>query len=159
MFQHERGMKTIKMILLLVLVVSIKNVMSNSDADRIYKLEQRVELLEGTLASLEPLFVARYGLIRQCEVPLVTNGEARCPDKIEPGEKCTLLCNPGYISTPGKDLTTCKEGGFWSAEMQCEIPLLLVSGGATDQGDVTSEMISFFPSLGCDLSMPTCQDQ
>ena len=147
-------MKILKMILLLVLFLSIENVMSNTDADRISKLEQRVELLEGTLASLEPLLVARYGLIRQCEVPLVTNGEAKCPDKIEPGERCTLLCNPGYIPTPGKDHTRCKKGGFWSAEMQCEIPLLLVSGGATDQGDVTSELISFFPSKGCDLSMP-----
>ena len=82
MFQHERNMKILKIILLLVLFLSIENVMSNTDADRISKLEQRVELLEGTLASLEPLFVARYGLIRQCEVPLVTNREARCPDKI-----------------------------------------------------------------------------
>ena len=105
-------MKILKMILFWVLFLSIENVMSNTDADRISKLEQRVVLLEGTLASLEPLFVARYGLIRQCEVPLVTNGEAKCPEKVEPGEKCTLLCNPGYISTPGKDHTTCKEGGF-----------------------------------------------
>jgi len=84
----------------------------------------------------------------------VTNGEAICPEKIEPGEHCSLLCNPGYIATPGKTHTTCNDGGFWSAEMQCEIPLLLVSGGATDQGDVTSELVSFFPSKGCDLSIP-----
>ena len=58
-------MKILKIILFWVLFLSIENVMSNTDADRISKLEQRVELLEGTLASLEPLFVARYGLIRQ----------------------------------------------------------------------------------------------
>ena len=73
----------------------------------------------------------------------MTNGEAKCPEKIEPGEQCTLLCNPGYIATPSKDHTICTEGEFW---------ILLVSGGATDQGDVTSELISFFPSKWCYLT-------
>ena len=40
--------------------------------------------------------------------------------------------------------------------MECEVPLLLVSGGSTSgsTGDITSELVSFFPSKGCDFTMP-----
>lgn len=117
-------------------------------------LEERVEMLENKLAGFEEMLVSRYGLVRNCEIPAVINGEAECAEKLKPGSTCSVLCNPGYIATPGKTTTSCKENGFWTIEMQCEIPLLLVSGGSENQGDVTSDLMSLVPSTGCDRSLP-----
>merc|ERR1719431_567077 len=83
-------------------------------------LEERVAELETSLAALEPLLVARYGLVRQCEVPQVQNGEAVCPTKLKPGALCRVRCYPGYIKTPGRTESRCKQGGLWSRQMQCE---------------------------------------
>merc|ERR1711892_1019605 len=84
----------------------------------------------GTLSNFEPLFVARYGLIRNCLTPIVPNGEANCDEKLRPGAKCSLVCNPGFIATPDKDVTRCKNDGY--------------SGG---------ELLSFYPSKGCDRNI------
>ena len=115
-----------------------------------------METLENSFGTFESLLVSRYGLKRNCEAPVIPNGEAKCPDEILPGKTCTLLCDPGYSAIPGKAQTRCKEDGFWSVQMQCEVSLLLVSGGSTSgsTGDITSELVSFFPSKGCDFTMP-----
>jgi len=147
-----------KLILYILFTVwNLHRVFSLSDHERIIYLEEKVESLETILFSLEPQLVRRYNLIRQCETPVVVHGEALCPSKLAPRSKCSLVCDPGYIETPGKGSTQCKEGGNWSVEMSCEIPLLLVAGGSVDQGkegDSTVEVISFYPSTGCNVKIP-----
>ena len=149
-------MKAKEKIFVLLLGLSLKSVLAITDSQKISALEKRVESLEATLDALEPLFVARYGLIRNCLVPTVPNGEAQCAEKLKPGARCSVVCNPGYIATPGKDDTSCKEDGFWTVDLQCEIPLVIVSGGTVDQtngGDSGVELISFYPSKGCDRNI------
>jgi len=121
-----------------------------TDSDRIAALETRME-------ALELLCIARSGMERHCLVPDVLNGEAHCPEKLPPGSKCSVVCNPGYIATPTKDTTSCKKDGFWTIDMECEIPLVIVSGGITDQGkggDSSVEVLSLYPSKGCDRQIP-----
>merc|ERR1712013_176911 len=128
-----------------------------TNSQRIYALEKQVEELEASVDSLESLFVARYGLIRQCERPVVLNGKAKCPTKLKPGSSCTVVCDPGYIATPGKGSSSCITGGVWSAELNCEIPLLLISGGTVDtsnNGYSGVEAISVYTSTGCDVTLP-----
>ena len=58
----------------------------------------------------------------------------------------------GFIGTPGKDVTLCKEDGGWTMDLQCEIPLVLLSGGTVDAnngGDSGVELLSLYPSKGC----------
>ena len=128
-----------------------------TNSQRISALEKQVEELEASVDSLESLFVARYGLIRQCERPVVLNGKAKCPTKLKPGSSCTVVCDPGYIATPGKGSSSCITGGVWSAELNCEIPLLLISGGTVDtsnNGYSGVEAISVYTSTGCDVTLP-----
>jgi len=149
-------MKTRGRVFFLLLGLSVQTKFAVSESDRVSALEKRVEYLEATLSGLEPLFVARYGLIRNCLTPIVPNGEANCDEKLKPGAKCSLVCNPGFIATPDKDVTRCKKDGFWTVDMQCEIPLVLVSGGTVDQsndGDSSVELLSFYPSKGCDRNI------
>ena len=55
-----------------------------------------------------------------------------------------MICNPGWIPTPGRyhevfdltydiivdhQFTQCVEGGTWSVDLQCELPLLVIAGG------------------------------
>jgi len=136
--------------------VGIKSALTLNDADRIAALEKRME-------ALELLCTARCGLERHCLVPSVQNGQARCPEKMPPGSKCSVVCDPGYIATPGMDTTSwmdttsCKKDGFWTRDMQCEIPLVVVSGGYVDQGtsgDSSVEVLSLYPSTGCDINIP-----
>eukprot|EP00092_Neocalanus_flemingeri_P098524 GFUD01125649.1.p1 GENE.GFUD01125649.1~~GFUD01125649.1.p1 ORF type:complete len:469 (+),score=91.01 GFUD01125649.1:119-1525(+) len=132
------------------------HVYAEPESDRISALEKHVDYLEATLNDLEPLFVSRYGLIRNCMTPTVLNGKAQCDEKLKPGAKCSAVCNPGYIGTPGKVVTSCKEDGFWTDDLQCEIPLLLVSGGTVDQtnnGNSGVELLSFYPSNGCEMKI------
>jgi len=128
----------------------IKSALKLIDSDRIAALERRME-------SLELLCTARCGLERHCLVPSVQHGQARCPEKMPPGSQCSVECDPGYIATPGKDTTNCKKDGFWTRDMQCEIPLVVVSGGSVDQastGDSSVEVLSLYPSTGCDINIP-----
>jgi len=121
-----------------------------NDLDRMAALEKRMD-------ALELLCTARCGLERHCLVPSVQNGKAECPEKMPPGSKCSVKCNTGFIATPGKDTTTCKKDGFWTQDLQCEIPLVLVSGGTIDQtnkGDSSVEALSFYPSTGCEVTIP-----
>eukprot|EP00092_Neocalanus_flemingeri_P008993 GFUD01009677.1.p1 GENE.GFUD01009677.1~~GFUD01009677.1.p1 ORF type:complete len:515 (+),score=81.44 GFUD01009677.1:118-1662(+) len=177
---HARTMKFKIRIFVFLLWISVQGVVGVTDSDRISALEKRVESLEAlekhvesleaTLNAIEPLFVARYGLIRNCLTPIVPHGEAQCEEKkkdwmtkdaqsITPGSKCSVVCNPGYIATPSKDVTHCKEDGFWTVDLQCEIPLVLLSGGVVDQsnnGDSGVELLSFYPTTtsgGCDRNI------
>merc|ERR1719186_264048 len=159
-------MNTRQKILFLLLELSVPAVFAVTESERISALEKRVEslealekhveTLEATLNSLEPQLVARYGLKRNCVTPSVINGEALCIHKIKPGVRCSAVCNPGYIGTPGKTDSHCKDDGFWTVDLQCEIPLVLVSGGNVDQsnnGDSGVELLSFYPSKGCDRNI------
>ena len=85
-----------------------------SQSERISSLESEVEDLKSALSAFEPELVARYGLVRQCEKPNIPNRVASCSKKLKPGAQCSLMCNPGYIKTPGKTSTRCQEGGVWS---------------------------------------------
>ena len=80
-----------------------------------------------------------------------------CPEKLPPGSKCSVVCNPGYIATPGKHTTMCKNDGFWTLDMECEFPLVIVPGGMIDQskdGDSSVEVLSLYTSKGCDRQIP-----
>jgi len=141
-------------LLALFLVVTLQAVLAISDSERISQLETRVASLEATLAGLEPMFVARYGLKPNCIHPTVKYGTVECAEeKLRPGVKCTVTCKLGYLATPGKTEATCQDDGYWSVPLQCEVPLVLVSGGYIDQsntGDSGVELLSLYPSRGCD---------
>jgi len=118
-------------------------------------------IIDKKLNSFEDLLVARYNLIRRCEKPVVSNGHSECKQgknakkkgDLPPGSFCWVVCDIGYISTPGNHTTRCLEGGFWSNQLNCEIPLVLVSGGTVDSADTTTaslELVSPLPSQGCD---------
>jgi len=148
-------------IFLLLLVLSIGNVKTVSDVQRITALEERVASLEATLNNLEPFLESRYELKRKpktCRRPLVPNGFAdACDEDVKPGDQCGVMCNAGYIQTPGKAVTTCQKDGSWEGELVCEIPLVVVSGGNTDNGqggDSGVEILSLYPSKGCNTSIP-----
>jgi len=141
------------LLMLHILVFYIHIVVGITDGEKISDLEKRVADLEKTLSGLEPLFVERYGLIRRCTSPVVQHGDVECPDKLDPGVRCSVVCHPGYIVTPGQGTTQCQEDGFWSNEMQCEIPLVMVAGGADGEGSSGVELISLYPSTGCDKNI------
>lgn len=73
-----------------------------SESERIFFLESEVENLKSALSAFEPKLVARYGLVRQCETPIVPNGVASCSKTLKPGAQCSLMCNDGFIETPCK---------------------------------------------------------
>jgi len=131
----------------------LRKCFGSPESDRIAELERKVKDLETALNDLEPLFVARYGLTRHCLPPIVAHGEAKCDSKLSPGSECTLICDAGYIETPGKSAATCREGGVWSSELQCEVPLVLISGGSEESDESDMELLSFYPSTGCDISL------
>ena len=95
-----------------------------TDSQRIFALEKQVDELKTSFKALEPLLVARYGLIRQCEKPIVPNGLAKCPTKLEPGSCCSVICNPGYIPTPGKSSSSCSTGGVWCGVLSWSVRFL-----------------------------------
>merc|ERR1719244_2359493 len=98
-------------------------------------LEKREEALEEALLTLEPKLEIRYGLTRHCEPPVVKNGKSHCPAVLKPGERCSITCTSGYINTPGKEQSWCQKGGTWSNSLECEIPLLIISGGSIGNND------------------------
>ena len=96
-------------------------------------------------------------MIRHCEPPEVVHGEAICTAVFKPKARFSLRCNPGYVPTPGKESTYCQVGGTWNKVIQCELPLLIISGGTVgqdNQGDSSVEAISLYPSTGCDINLP-----
>ena len=101
--------------------------------NEIEALKDRVEKLETTLSNLDQYLMTNYGLIKHCTLPHVANGEESCDKKLSPESECKVVCNSGYIATPGNDKAVCQEGGVWSNELQCEIPLLVISGGTMNQ--------------------------
>jgi len=120
-------------------------------------LEDRIKALETRMEYLETLCVARSGMKRHCLPPTVLNGNANCPEELPPDTTCTVTCNTGYIATPGKDTTTCKKDGFWDRDLECEIPLVVVSGGIvgnSNTGDDSVEVVSMYPSQGCNITIP-----
>jgi len=162
-------------VLLIFLGVSLPPVTPATDAEKLLALEKRMDVLEPVgmntrlvtpdtdriaalerrMESLELLCIARSGMERHCLMPDVLNGVAICPKKMPPGTRCSVKCNAGYLPTPSKDTATCKDDGFWSIEMECEIPLVIISGGLVDQGsgDSSMEVISLYPSQGCDKKL------
>ena len=60
--------------------------------------------------------------------------------------------------TPGRGEARCKEGGHWSLDLSCELPLLVVAGGVKEdntEGNINSvEVISPLESEGCNVSIP-----
>merc|ERR1711970_482305 len=153
-----------KILPFLALIFFIGHVKAVSDSQRIAILEGRVASLEATLNNLETFLEARYELKRRprtCQRPLVPNGGASCGGgDLKRGAQCTVWCNSGYIATPGKVITSCKKDGSWDGELQCEIPLVVVSGGNTNtrnrgQGAESGvEVLSLYPSKGCNASVP-----
>jgi len=122
-------------------------------------LEKRVSRLEKIIEDMEETWVARYGLIRRCTTPIVEHGIAQCTEetKMKPGTTCSLVCNSGYIATPGRSSTKCLENGWWSLELQCEEPLVVIAGGqiSDDVHDSSIEVIDFTASKSkCRLNIP-----
>jgi len=117
-------------------------------------LEKRVEALEEALLTLEPKLETRYGLTRHCEPPVVKYGKAHCSDVLKPGARCSMTCTTGYIHTPGKEQTYCQKGGIWGNSLECEIPLLIVSGGSIGNNDSSVETVPLHPGSGCDIKIP-----
>jgi len=162
-------------VIVCLLGLSLPLVSSTTDSERLFMLEKRMDVLgpvgmgggsgtsesdriaalERRMDALELLCVARAGMERHCLLPDVLNGEASCPKKMPPGSRCSVKCNPGYLPTPGKETTECKDDGFWTREMECEIPLVIISGGLVDQGtgDSSVEVVSLYPSQGCDKKL------
>ena len=52
---------------------------------------------------------------------------------LRPGVECKVVCNPGWIPSPGQSFTRCEIGGQWSSKLQCEEPLLIIAGGFGEQ--------------------------
>jgi len=158
---------TMKQWCLAVLFIYIKRSEALSLETRLSQLENRVGNLESAFDDFEPKFAARYNLNRTCTTPDVINGEAickyktckfgSCSKKLNIGDECTVVCNPGFIASPTKDVTHCKDDGGWTVELKCEIPLLLISGGNVgngNSGDSTVEALSLYPSHGCNIKIP-----
>lgn len=124
------------------------------------------QIIDSKLENFEDLMVSRYGLVRRCLPPHVKNGIPLCKKDrnsrvyetdLAPGSICKVICNVGYISTPGREWTRCLDGGVWEVKMNCEIPLVIVSGGFVDSertADSSVEVISLYNSSGCDISIP-----
>ena len=112
-----------------------RGVFALTDSERISVLEQQVADMQAYLDNLEPLLVQRYVLIWQCEIPKGKHGVVTCAKKLKPGVTCQIVCDPGYIETPGKSEARCRTGGIWSIELQ---------------GDSSIEVLSLYPSQGCD---------
>jgi len=120
-------------------------------------LEGEIELLESRMEQLETLCVAGAGMKRHCLSPKVLNGWAKCPSELKPGRRCFVECNTGYIATLGKDLATCQRDGFWDNDLECDIPVVVLSGGIvndSNSGDDSVEVISLYPSQGCNVIIP-----
>ena len=86
-----------------------------------------------------------------------------CPEKLPPGETCSLKCNTGYVKAPGKEIATCRKDGFWDLDLECEIPLVVIAGGMVDASndninkvveDSSVEIVSLYPSQGCNPIIP-----
>jgi len=118
-------------------------------------LEQRLTKLEKEVAQLEDSLVTDYGLIRRCRLPQIEHGKASCNFKdLKPYTLCKVICNPGWIPTPGKQFAWCQEGGEWNTVLKCELPVLVVAGGVDKSMDEdvrnSVEVISVLPGEGCD---------
>ena len=48
---------------------------------------------------------------------------------LTPGRKCKVICDAGWVPSPGAQVTTCQQGGHWNIQLSCEIPLLVLAGG------------------------------
>jgi len=127
-------------------------------AGKTASLEARVSKLEKIIEDMEELWVERYGLIRRCTTPKVEHGLADCDtsNKMKPGTKCSVICNSGYIATPSQSVTECLESGWWSTQLQCEVPLVVVAGGQVgdDMVDSSIEVIDFNNNTTCHLNIP-----
>lgn len=148
-----------------ILVMSTSSLVRahQSCEDKVARLEARVEKLEQILENLEDRWVERYGLIRRCEHPVVDNGSAVCETskKMKPGTKCSVICNPGYIASPGHRSTECVNlGRSWSNPLKCEVPLVVIAGGqvADDMVDNSIEVLDLENDKTCShniADMPT----
>ena len=112
-------------------------------------LEERVEVLEELVMDLEYKIVREYGLVKRCQLQQVDNGISVCRFEgiwvenrffkkalildLRPGVECKVVCNPGWIPSPGQSFTRCQIGGQWSSKLQCEEPLLIIAGGFGEQ--------------------------
>jgi len=159
-------------VLLAFLSLSTTTFASPTSQDgRITALEKRVDALESAFDGLGPKFAARYNLKAACMTPEVQNGKAICEHKkcrkghcvtMKTGERCYAICNPGFVPSPGKEKTYCKDDGSFTVELQCEIPLLMISGGnvgSNDETDSTVELVSLYPSHGCDANVTSMPEK
>jgi len=122
-----------------------------------HSIETKITRLKLRMDRLETRCVARAAKKRFCLPPKVVNGWAQCPEDLPPGTKCSVRCNTGYIATPGKDVAICMKDGFWNNDLDCEIPLVVLSGGIvgeTNSGDDSVEVVSLYPSSGCNITIP-----
>ena len=93
-----------------------------------------------------------------CLPPALANGKANCPGKIIPGATCSVICNRGYIATPGKGRANCQRDGSWDHALQCEIPVVVIAGGIGKVNGKTlvqrsGEILSLYPSQGCNITI------
>jgi len=126
--------------------------------DRVSVLEARVESLETFIRDMEPTWVKRYGLIKRCVAPEVENGWVECStdEAMKPGATCSLSCKTGYVAAMGHEKTTCVEGGDWSIQLKCEVPLVVIGGGLIldEDGDVSVEVLDFDQGSDCKVKIP-----
>ena len=54
------------------------------------------------------LFIKELRAGQHCQPPSVANGKTNCPDEIIPGATCSVICDSGYIATPGKERANCQ---------------------------------------------------
>ena len=40
-----------------------------------------------------------------------------------------MICDAGWISSPGHYEAVCEDGGVWDNTLKCELPLLVLAGG------------------------------
>jgi len=149
------------MCLVRILLIFHLFIISQASVDLVAKyqeLEERLMKLEKIVEDIEPTFVRRYALIKKCHVPIIEHGLAQCDQEtnIKPKTRCRLVCNAGYIATPGKDVTHCQEDGEWTVQMKCEVPLVVIGGGqvSEDLGDSSLEIIDFENRSKCTHKIP-----
>merc|ERR1712154_611817 len=68
---------------------------------------------------------------------------------LPPGSKCEVICDVGYIAAVGHHRTTCQEGGTWSQELVCEVPLVILSGGTEVGKGPSVEVVNLGVKQGC----------
>lgn len=121
------------------------------------ELEERVTKLETYIEQLEPLLVKKYGLQQRCMLPTPANGRAVCSsDQFKAGDTCRVVCDSGYMVTPGRHNTTCLTNGTWNRQLNCEIPVVILSGGHIDESvtDSSVEILDLHNDKKCKSTIP-----